>query len=223
MPSGQTHDRITLWSLPFIAGLTWSQTRSSHLTFLVTGSFLFSGLMFGPDLDIDSRQFQRWGLLRWFWVPYQNSLRHRSFLSHGPFIGTALRILYLGGGLGLIGLLGLLIAEYLGLISSNPLEIAQNSLSSLSRYPRECIAVYLGLEMGAMSHSFSDWSNSFYKEFRKWLKIGETSRPTLEPEQPKKRKRSVSKTASVELPPIKPQRSKSNSTTSKKSSRRSKK
>ncbi len=223
MPSGQTHDRITLWSLPLIAGLTFSQTSSSHLTFLVTGSFLFSGLMFGPDLDIDSRQFQRWGMLRCFWVPYQNSLRHRSFLSHGPFIGTALRILYLGGGIGIVSLLGGLIAEYFGLLPWKPLEIAQNIGQALSNHPRECIAVYLGLEMGAMSHSFSDWSNSFYKEFRKWLKTGKNHSPTLDPPKSKKRKRQVSETSTVELPPIKPQRQKQNSTTPKKSSRRPKK
>ncbi|VXD13231.1 metal-binding protein [Planktothrix paucivesiculata] len=223
MPSGQTHDRITLWSLPFIAGLTFSQTRSSHLTFLVTGSFLFSGLMFGPDLDIDSRQFQRWGMLRCFWVPYQNSLRHRSFLSHGPFIGTALRILYLAGGLGIVGFLGLIVAQYLGLLTREPLEIFQHSLRSLSHYPRESIAVYLGLEMGAMSHSFSDWSNSLYKEFRKWLKTGKTYEDIPETPKPKKTKRQVSESSQIELPAIKPKRQKSNSTTAKKSTRRPKK
>ncbi|CAD5956986.1 hypothetical protein NO108_03289 [Planktothrix rubescens] len=223
MPSGQTHDQITLWSLPFIAGLTWSQTRSSHLTFLVTGSFLFSGLMFGPDLDINSRQFQRWGMLRCFWAPYQNSLRHRSFLSHGPFIGTALRILYLGGGLGILGFLGLMVAQYLELLNREPLEILQNSLRSLSNYPRECIAIYLGLEMGAMSHSFSDWSNSLYKEFRKWLKTGKTQTEVRETPKPKKTKRQVSASPQLELPPIKPKRQKSNPTTAKKSSRPPKK
>ncbi|HAO13765.1 MAG TPA: metal-binding protein [Planktothrix sp. UBA8407] len=223
MPSGQTHDRITLWSLPFIAGLTWSQTRSSHLTFLVTGSFLFSGLMFGPDLDIDSQQFQRWGMLRCFWVPYQKSLRHRSFLSHGPFIGTALRILYLGSGIGILGFLGLMVGQYLGLLTQEPLEIFQNNLRSLSNYPRESIAIYLGLEMGAMSHSFSDWSNSFYKEFSKWLKTGATHKDIIAPPQPKKPRRQVSESSTVELPPIKPKRQKQNSTTVKKSSRRPKK
>ncbi len=29
--------------------------------------------MFGPDLDIYSVQFQRWGFLRWIWLPYQKS------------------------------------------------------------------------------------------------------------------------------------------------------
>ncbi len=52
MPSGRTHDRITMYALPFVAGFTLWQTRSSNATLLVAGGFLFGGLMFGPDLDI---------------------------------------------------------------------------------------------------------------------------------------------------------------------------
>lgn len=71
MPSGRTHDRITLWALPFVTGVAFWQTKSGHLTLLITGGFLFGGLMFGPDLDIYSRQYQRWGFLRFIWLPYQ--------------------------------------------------------------------------------------------------------------------------------------------------------
>ncbi len=38
---------------------------------------------------------------------------------------------------------------------------------SLSQYPAEWIALYLGLELGAMSHAVSDWSGSIYKRFQK--------------------------------------------------------
>src|SRR6476469_8723425 len=107
MPSGRTHDQITLWSLPLVAALTFGQTSSSNLTLLVSGSFLFGGLMFGPDLDIYSCQYQRWGWFKAIWLPYQKSLRHRSFLSHGPLIGTALRILYLAIWIAVLGMLEL--------------------------------------------------------------------------------------------------------------------
>lgn len=221
MPSGQTHDRITLWSSPFIAALTFSQTRSSPLTLLITGSFLFSGLMFGPDLDIESCQFQRWGMLRYLWLPYQKSLRHRSFLSHGPFFGTALRILYLGSWLFLLLVLSLFVAQFAGQATWKSADIFNYVLRSLANYPREYIAVFLGLEMGAMSHSFSDWCNSFYKEFRKWLKSGKVEEQTLEPRQAKKRKSSTSTySSSVDLPPIKPKRQTLNQDQAKKSSSR---
>ncbi len=111
MPSGQTHDSITLWSLPVVAGLTFERTRSTSLTLVVSGGFLFSGLMFGPDLDIHSRQFKRWGVLRWIWLPYRRSMRHRSFLSHGPIVGTIVRLIYLFSGLlAAVGLIALVSA-----------------------------------------------------------------------------------------------------------------
>lgn len=59
-----------------------------------TGLFVRRAAAF-PDLDINSRPYQRWGVLRWLWWPYQRLIRHRSVLSHSPFLGTAIRISYL--------------------------------------------------------------------------------------------------------------------------------
>jgi uncharacterized metal-binding protein len=167
MPSGRTHDRITMYALPFVAGVTFWQTRSSNATLLVAGGFLFGGLMFGPDLDIYSVQFQRWGFLRWIWLPYQKSLRHRSFLSHGPIIGTTLRIIYLGCLLAILAILGLTIAQRLGNFSFTWQDLGVTVGRSLLDYDTEYVALFLGLELGAMSHSLSDWSGSAYKRFQK--------------------------------------------------------
>jgi uncharacterized metal-binding protein len=89
------------------------------MTLLVAGGFMFGGLMFGPDLDIYSRQFQRWGFLRWIWLPYQKSLRHRSFLSHGPIIGTTLRVVYLTTFLALVAIVLVMIFTKLGNVAWN--------------------------------------------------------------------------------------------------------
>ncbi|MEH2270408.1 MAG: metal-binding protein [Nostoc sp.] len=167
MPSGRTHDRITMYALPFVAGITFWQTRSSNATLLVAGGFLFGGLMFGPDLDIYSVQFQRWGFLRWIWLPYQKSLRHRSFLSHGPIIGTILRILYLGSLLAILAIFVLAIAEKLGNLSFTWQDLGGSVGRSLMQYDTEYIALFLGLELGAMSHSLSDWGGSAYKRVQK--------------------------------------------------------
>lgn len=172
MPSGRTHDRITLWTLPVVAGLTFAQTRSGNLTLLVAGGFLFSGLMFGPDLDIYSRQFQRWGWLRWIWLPYQSSLRHRSFLSHGPLIGSALRLLYLAGCVGIVVMLSLLAGQRLWDWPWNWDMVADFLLQSLKLYYAEWIALYIGLELGSMSHYLSDWVGSAYKRIKKYGLIG---------------------------------------------------
>ncbi|MGB3508270.1 MAG: metal-binding protein [Microcoleaceae cyanobacterium] len=165
MPSGHTHDRITLWSLPLVAALSFGLVRSTHLTLFVSGGFLFSGLMFGPDLDINSRQFQRWGWFRWLWRPYQTSLNHRSFLSHGPLIGTALRLLYLAIWLVVIVILALAIDRILGL-QWDIWGFVQTCWRSLSQQYLEVVALLVGLEVGAMSHSVSDWSSSAYKRFK---------------------------------------------------------
>ncbi|MDJ0517978.1 MAG: metal-binding protein [Trichodesmium sp. MO_231.B1] len=165
MPSGSTHDRITLWSLPIITGLSFGLVRSTHLTLFVSGGFLFSGLMFGPDLDINSRQFQRWGWFKWLWRPYQSSLNHRSFLSHGPIIGTALRLLYLLTWLSVLVVLGLIIDELLS-SEGRTLGFIASLWRSLSLHYQEVIALLVGIELGAMSHSVSDWSSSAYKRFK---------------------------------------------------------
>ncbi|MBD2363846.1 metal-binding protein [Anabaena minutissima FACHB-250] len=167
MPSGRTHDRITLWALPMVAGMTFWQTRSGNVTLLVAGGFMFGGLMFGPDLDIYSRQYQRWGVLRWIWLPYQKSLRHRSFLSHGPIIGTTLRVVYLSSLLAVVAILMVAVADKLWNVSVTWQDLEETVGRSLSSYATECLALFLGLELGAMSHSLSDWGGSAYKRFRK--------------------------------------------------------
>ncbi|MDB9379835.1 metal-binding protein, partial [Nodularia sphaerocarpa] len=167
MPSGGTHDRITLYTLPFITGVTLWQTRSSNLTLLVASGFMFSGLMFGPDLDIYSRQFQRWGFLRCIWLPYQKKLRHRSVWSHGPIIGTTLRVFYLGCFLGLVALVILVVGEKLGLLALTWQDLGVALGRSLMVYTTEYLALFLGLELGAMSHSLSDWGVSAYKRVQK--------------------------------------------------------
>lgn len=190
MPSGRTHDSITLWSLPLIAGVTFERTRSSSLALLVSAGFLFSGLMFGPDLDIYSRQYKRWGPLRWIWLPYRKVLRHRSFLSHGPIVGTLVRIGYLLLWLGLFGLvaigLGTLIYQALGLTRDWQLlteQVLQTSGSaigrSLQQFPLEWVTVVIGLELGALSHTLSDWAGSALKRIRKRRKQSVTQSDSI--------------------------------------------
>jgi uncharacterized metal-binding protein len=167
MPSGRTHDRITLWSLPGIAGLAYLLTHQSQLTLIVAGAFLFSGLMYGPDLDIYSVQYKRWGKLRWLWVPYQSSLKHRSWLSHGFIIGTVLRMLYLLVFSFAIALPAVAIAQLIIGFDWNWQQAAFEAISLVREYPQEAIALSIGLELGAMSHSISDWLGSAFKRREK--------------------------------------------------------
>jgi len=167
MPSGQTHDRITLWSLPVVMGSTLVLTRSSDLTLLVSGGFLFSGLMLSPDLDLYSRPFKRWGWLRWIWIPYQKGMRHRSMLSHGPIIGTTLRVVYLASWIVGLGVLGLVIVDLFRDVPWSWQQFATEAIAFLVKYRWPLVALFAGLEMGAMTHSLCDWANSAYKRFQK--------------------------------------------------------
>lgn len=167
MPSGSTHDRITLWSLPIVTGLAVAFTRSSNLTLMISGGFLFSGLMLSPDLDLPSRPYKRWGWLRWIWIPYQKALRHRSVFSHGLVIGTTLRVLYLVSWLVVFGVLSLAVIQFFREEPNRSRELAEVVGRSLVDYRAECLALLVGLELGAMSHSLSDGIGSTYKRFKK--------------------------------------------------------
>jgi uncharacterized metal-binding protein len=94
MPNARTHDAITYAIIPvtFVAAeMYWGDHMTSGIA---TVAMLFSGLMFGPDLDLDSKPYRRWGPLKFLWKPYQAALPHRSLLSHGPILGTVIRIVY---------------------------------------------------------------------------------------------------------------------------------
>ena len=156
MPSGRTHDKITLWCLPPVVGTAFGLTNSPSLTVIIALSFLVGGFMLGPDLDIRSIQYRRWGPLRWMWLPYQKALKHRSRLSHGPIIGTALRVVYLAVWITLF--------TYLTVLALNALWNAQLTWQSLgttfhdllNHYATTWVAILIGLELGAISHSISD-------------------------------------------------------------------
>ncbi len=165
MPSGRTHDRITLWCLPVVSGVTLWLTHSLVLTATMGLSFLVGGLMLGPDLDIHSIQYKRWGPIRAIWIPYRMALSHRSNLSHGPVIGTALRVIYLALWLALFTIITVQILN-----SVWQAQITWQGLSTtfeylLKHYLIVWLAVLVGLEVGAMSHSISDIIGSFF--FRK--------------------------------------------------------
>lgn len=100
MASGKEHDTATIYCTPAIMGATFILSPSLNLDPVSTGiiagvSFLFGGLYLSPDLDIKSNPFYRWKFLRFWWIPYQSILHHRSFWSHTPIIGTLVRLIYL--------------------------------------------------------------------------------------------------------------------------------
>lgn len=74
--------------------VAWGLSGSLALASVATCATLFGGLMFGPDLDIQSRQYTRWGVFRFLWLPYRGMFKHRSRWSHGIIFGTLIRVIY---------------------------------------------------------------------------------------------------------------------------------
>jgi uncharacterized metal-binding protein len=165
MPSGRTHDRITLWTVPLVLGITYFLTQSGKFALILAGSFLFSGLMFGPDLDIYSVQYKRWGWFRWIWIPYRSAIRHRSNLSHGLIIGTILRLLYISLIILILSGMIAVIAYFFGYVNFQSVINSQKPFPVWNQtYTQALLALIIGLELGAMSHSISDSIGSAYKK-----------------------------------------------------------
>lgn len=94
MPGYKTHDKIGLLSTPVITLVSiYVGTPIQYTAALITG-FLVATYLFSPDLDLNSRIYRRWGLLRFIWYPYRKLIHHRSWLSHSGPISATLRLLY---------------------------------------------------------------------------------------------------------------------------------
>ncbi|KGG13717.1 MULTISPECIES: metal-binding protein [Prochlorococcus] len=149
MASGIEHDQSTkFYSLPF--GIAIGILFGFKNGILAGLAFAIGGLWLSPDLDTRSLPLKRWGILQIIWLPYRKFIPHRSFLSHGPIIGTSLRISYL---IVTIALLKLLI---------NAFGIELNFLSTemvakfLTRYSKETLFIFIGMEGSVWLHLIKD-------------------------------------------------------------------
>ncbi|PEZ01512.1 peptidase [Bacillus sp. AFS018417] len=96
MPSGKTHTKINLVSLPIVLFMLGSYGLTNFdflLTFTI--GFIVGTYFLTPDLDIHSSAYRKWGLFRIFWYPYQVVMPHRSPLTHTIIIGDLIRLLYM--------------------------------------------------------------------------------------------------------------------------------
>jgi uncharacterized metal-binding protein len=172
VPSGKTHDAITFLLVAPVFASVWIFTKDTPISAVVTVAFLFGGLMFGPDLDTMSKQYTRWGILRFFWYPYQAFFAHRSRWSHGLIFGTLLRVVYFMGVLTLAAFAAVyLYAAYTGGDLPRIAEFT-NVWRDLGETVRTSIgeyflpSVFFGLWLGAASHTLTDMAGSFLKTGR---------------------------------------------------------
>jgi uncharacterized metal-binding protein len=173
MPSARTHDAITFMLAAPAAAAAYAATARVSAAVIVALSFLFGGLMFGPDLDTVSRQYSRWGLLRWLWFPYRSFFKHRSRFSHGLMLGALLRVFYFAGVVTLVCFLAAYLYEsYNGgsppRLADIPLvwrpigSFVNTELGGTDFY----LLSFIGVWIGAASHTFTDLAGSFIKTGR---------------------------------------------------------
>ena len=164
MPSGKTHDLVTLALAAPTFAAAWGLTGSVWLSAAATVAMLFGGLMFGPDLDIQSRQYTRWGVFRFLWFPYKVAFRHRSRWSHGIVFGTLIRVVYFAAVLTLL-LWAFVYARAFftaGVGVPDWREVAQvwraveGAAAARGIGPHVLLAVLAGLWWGAASHTLTD-------------------------------------------------------------------
>lgn len=173
MPSGKTHDAITLLIVAPTFVAAWKITENPSTALIVTVAMLIGGLMFGPDLDTHSKQYTRWGFFRFLWYPYQAFFSHRSRWSHGLLFGTLLRVVYFMGVLTIAAFVVAYAAWWTEQGGSAPdfLQIAAG-WGAIGDYVREragenaFVAAFVGLWIGAASHTLTDMAGSFIKHGR---------------------------------------------------------
>lgn len=180
MPDARTHDGITIVTGATLAPLTYIAQIGNDIPTeaaltqagLLTIAHLLSGIMFSPDLDIDSAIDDRWGIFFWIWRPYARIVPHRHFWSHGLILPPLLRLLYfyavvvglLIGGTWLLSLIGIIVPTYHTRLTDTLLGLARD-------YPAQVLAVLIGFITGGAAHTIADWLVTRGKRFLRWFGI----------------------------------------------------
>ena len=172
MPGGKIHDAITIILAPIAGAGCYLFTRNPVTTIIFTGAFLLGALMFGPDLDTDSRQFARWWIFRPIWLPYKLFFSHRSRWTHGLLFGSLLRVVYFVGLITLGSFAVLVLASsYAGATMPSAASF-EDVWQHAGNWIRSTVglanlaAAFIGLWAGAASHTFTDLAGTYIKTGR---------------------------------------------------------
>ena len=159
MPSGKVHDFLAYTSTVGVTYCLWHYQITNDLNCIAIFalSSLFSGLMFGPDLDTRSVQYKRWGPLKFLWLPYQ-AFGHRSkrIQSHDALFGPIVRIIYFFFA---IIVLAVFLAGVFSVFDKKlSLSFLLNLASFILQIPLKYQSSFLsGLWFGNIVHYFADW------------------------------------------------------------------
>jgi uncharacterized metal-binding protein len=168
MPSGPTHDFITIVTAAVATPLLLNgdlPDMNPTNTAVLVGSYLLSGLLFSPDLDVRSGPYKRWRMLRFVWIPYQKMVPHRSWISHSLLLGPLLRVLYFAGVMSLLALIVLGLVNLLTPVdpTGTLLQIARQSAAWIETHPSVIGYAVVGFVLGGAAHSLADIVFSWVK------------------------------------------------------------
>jgi len=167
MPDARTHDLITFATAVALGplaqaaqvgllGLSMDEAYPNSAWLVV--AHIVSGVMFSPDLDLDSQIDNRWGVLFWIWRPYMWVVPHRSAWSHSLIFAPLLRLAYfylvlvglLIGATWLLGQAGVVLPDYHAQITLALKRVA-------SEHPDAVLAFLIGFCTGSAAHTIADW------------------------------------------------------------------
>jgi uncharacterized metal-binding protein len=175
MPGARAHDVITvvtgmaLVPIGFAAqaGMSVLPDLALRGTAILVGAHVLSGIMFSPDLDIDSAIDNRWGIFFWIWRPYMWLVPHRSRLfSHGLVIAPLLRLLYFYLMIVLLLIASAWLLARVGItLPDLHIRLGDALLGLMRDHPRETQAFVAGFITGSAAHSIADWLVSGGKRY----------------------------------------------------------
>jgi uncharacterized metal-binding protein len=172
MPSGRTHDAVTIVLSAPIFAATFLLARDAWLAGVVALGFLFGGLMFGPDLDTVSKQYSRWTVLKFLWFPYRSFFKHRSRWSHGLIFGTLFRVVYFMGVATCVAFFATYAyvsyagGEVPGIFDFPRVWVTLRGYGAEMLGEYGIVAIFVGMWTGAASHTFTDLAGTYIKTGR---------------------------------------------------------
>ena len=146
LATGRRHDQ-SIWILSLPLGITVGLVLGIKAALITTASCWAGGLWLSPDLDTRSNALRRGGALRFLWWPHRPLIPHRSLWSHGPVLGTSVR-------LGVLLTWCLIFTMAVPALSPAMLLAALQQLTH--QHPQELIALLVGLEGSAWIHLILD-------------------------------------------------------------------
>ena len=179
MPGARAHDIITVVTGMALVPISYvAQAQIGALpevalrgSAILVGAHLLSGIMFSPDLDLDSAIDDRWGILFWIWRPYMWLVPHRSrLLSHGLVIAPLLRLLYFYLMVVLVLIASAWLLARVGIaLPDLHIRLRDTLLGLMRDHPRETQAFLAGFITGSAAHSIADWLVSGGKRYLRRL------------------------------------------------------